>query len=94
VRAWVVYSVLRVGLFLVLFALLFLLNVAWWVAAFAAALIALCISYIFFGKLRGRVAEELEARRAAAADPALAQSDEGAEDALDSGREGERGSES
>jgi hypothetical protein len=92
VRAWVIYSVLRVGLFLVLFVALLLFDVVYWVAAIAAALIALLVSYIFFGRLRARVAEELVARRAAAAEPPTADSDEGAEDALDSERD--RGSES
>ncbi len=91
-RAWVIYSLLRVGLFIVLFTVMLLLGVVYWVAAIAAAIIALCISYIFFGRLRGRVAEELAARRAAGAQPPSADSDEGTEDALDSERD--RGSES
>ena len=81
VRAWVIYSLLRVGLFLVLFTVLLVLGVVYWIAAIAAALIALCISYIFFGKLRARVAEEIEARRKAAGVP-VANSDEDAEDSL------------
>jgi hypothetical protein len=92
VRAWVIYSLLRVGLFLVLFTVLLVLGVVYWIAAIAAALIALCISYIFLGRLRGRVAEEHAARRAADTQPPKADSDEGAEDALDSERD--RGSES
>jgi len=92
VRAWVIYSLLRVGLFIALFTLLLLLGVVYWVAAIAAAIIALCISYIFFGRLRGRVAEELVARRAASSQPPSADSDESAEDAL--GSERDRGSES
>ena len=91
-RAWVIYSLLRVGLFIALFTLLLLLGVVYWVAAIAAAIIALCISYIFFVRLRGRVAEELVARRAASSKPPSANSDEGAEDAL--GSERDRGSES
>ena len=92
VRAWVIYSVLRVGLFIVLFVALLSFGVVYWIAAIAAAIIALLVSYIFFGRLRTRVAEELVARRAASAEPPTADSDEGAEDALDSERE--RGSES
>jgi hypothetical protein len=83
----VIYSVLRVGLFIVLFTLLLMLGVVYWVAAISAAIIALCVSYIFFGRLRGRVAEELAARRAADAQPPSADSDEGAEDALGSERD-------
>jgi len=81
VRAWVIYSVVRVGLFAGVFLLLWLLGIEWWLAAISAAVIALCISYIFFGKLRARVAEEIEARRKAAGVPA-ANSDEDAEDSL------------
>ena len=80
-RAWVIYSVVRVGLFAGVFLLLWLLGIEWWLAAISAAVIALCISYIFFGKLRARVAEEIEARRKAAGVPA-ANSDEDAEDSL------------
>jgi hypothetical protein len=81
VRAWVIYSVVRVGLFAGVFLLLWLLGIEWWLAAISAAVIALCISYIFFGKLRARVAEEIEARRKAAGVP-VANSDEDAEDSL------------
>ena len=91
-RAWVTYSLIRVGLFIVLFVVMLLLGVVYWVAAIAAALIALCISYIFLGRLRGRVAEELVARRAASTEPPASGSDEDAEDAL--GSERDRGSES
>jgi hypothetical protein len=50
-------------------------------AAIVAALLALCISYIFFGRLRERVAAELAAsREAKAANAAKAGSDEDAED--------------
>ena len=62
-RAWVTYSVLRVGLFLVIFALLLIVSIQWWLAAIVAAVVAFCISYIFFGKLRAQVATELATRR-------------------------------
>ncbi len=88
-RAWVTYSVLRVGLFLVIFALLLIVNIPWWLAATIAAVVALCISYIFFGKLRAQVATEFAARRRAPAPD----SDEDAEDGPDDS-EGQRRSES
>jgi inner membrane protein involved in colicin E2 resistance len=88
VRAWIVYSALRVGVFLVLFALLYALtssigwNPAWLISACAAALLALCISYIFFRPLRDRVALDVAAARSGAAtNAAKAGSDEDAEDA-------------
>lgn len=91
-RAWVIYSVVRVGLFAGLFLLLWLLGIEWWLAAISAAVIALCISYIFLGRLRARVAGEIAARREARGEAPAANSDEDVEDALDS--EHERGSES
>jgi inner membrane protein involved in colicin E2 resistance len=88
VRAWILYSALRVGVFLLLFALLFALtsaigwNPAWLIAACAAALLALCISYIFFRPLRDRVALDVAAARTGAqAGSPRAGSDEDAEDA-------------
>ncbi len=63
-RAWVIYSLLRVGIFAAVFALLYWLLSPefWWLSAICAALIALSISYIFLGGLRTRVAEDLAKR--------------------------------
>lgn len=87
-RAWIVYSALRVGVFLLLFALLFALTAAiglepaWLISACAAAVLALCISYIFFRPLRDRVALDVAAARTGTASKqARAGSDEDAEDA-------------
>lgn len=87
-RAWILYSALRVGVFLVLFALLFGLTTtiglqpAWLIAAVVAALLALCISYIFFRGLRERVALDVAKARSGVAGAARkAGSDEDAEDA-------------
>ncbi|MEP6841914.1 MAG: DUF4229 domain-containing protein [Pseudolysinimonas sp.] len=69
-RAWILYSALRVGIFAVLFALLYTLtasiglNPAWLISALVAAVLALCISYIFFRSLRERVALDVVAARA------------------------------
>jgi Ca2+/Na+ antiporter len=87
-------------MFLGLFVLLLVLQVEWWVAAVAAAVIALCISYIFLSKLRARVAQELHDRRQAGAAQPADHSDEGIEDGLEAepadplDSERERGSES
>jgi inner membrane protein involved in colicin E2 resistance len=88
VRPWIVYSALRVGVFLLVFALLFALttaigwNPAWLISACAAALIALCISYIFFRPLRDRVALDVaNARAGTKASVPSTGSDEDAEDA-------------
>jgi membrane protein implicated in regulation of membrane protease activity len=70
VRAWILYSALRLGLFAVLFGILYALTVstfpatAWAVAGIGAAILALCVSYIFLKPLRDRVALELVNARA------------------------------
>lgn len=81
-RAWVVYSVIRIGIFAAAFALLLWLLGAqlWWLAGICAALIALCISYIALGRLRARMTEDLAAaaqrrRSAQRADPDAAAED-------------------
>lgn len=58
------YSLVRVGIFAVTFGLLFALGIEWWLAAIIAAVIGLCVAYIFFGKLRDAVALDIAARRA------------------------------
>ncbi len=63
-RSWVLYSLARLGLFAGVLALLLLLGIEWWIAAIVAAIIALCVSYIFLGGLRTRAAEQLAAARA------------------------------
>ena len=63
-KPWVAYSLLRVGVFAVAFAALMLANVPWWLSALIAAIIGLCVGYIFFGGLRNRVALDIAERRA------------------------------
>ncbi|MGX5681049.1 DUF4229 domain-containing protein [Schumannella luteola] len=63
-KPWVAYSLLRVGLFLAAFAVLMLLGIEWWLSAIIAAIIGLCVSYIFFGRLRERVTRDIAERRA------------------------------
>ncbi|AYF98100.1 DUF4229 domain-containing protein [Protaetiibacter intestinalis] len=84
--AWIPYTLLRIALFGGTFALLYLLNVWYWLAAIVAAVVGLTVSYIFFPTLRTRVATELAESRArrAEASPASADDrgvDERAEDA-------------
>jgi len=64
VRSWVVYSLVRIGIFAAAFALLYWLlpQGLWWLAAICAALIALSLSYIFLAGLRERVTADLAAR--------------------------------
>lgn len=57
------YSLIRVGVFALALTVLMLLQVEWWLAAIIAAVIGLCVAYIFFGGLRDAVARDLAARR-------------------------------
>lgn len=63
-RPWIAYTLVRVGLFAVFFAVLFALGLDWWLAAIIAAALGFCVAYIFFRRLRERVAVELAAARA------------------------------
>jgi membrane protein implicated in regulation of membrane protease activity len=76
-RPWIAYTLVRLGLFAVFFALLYLLGVPWWLSAVLAAALGFLVAYIFFRGLRTRVAAELAQARAAGTKPA---SDEDAED--------------
>ena len=86
-------------MFLGLFLLFFVLGIVWWLAAILAAVVSLCLSYIFLAKQRDAVAADIAARRSA---PATRGDDENAEDREEDDpprstgsrpSEGERGSE-
>lgn len=47
-KPWVVYSLIRLGLFAVTLTVLMLLGVEGWLAAIIAAVIGLSVAYIFF----------------------------------------------
>lgn len=64
-KPWLQYSIVRLLIFAVALGVLMLVGVEWWLAAILAAVIGLCVSYIFFGKLRDTVTRDLAARRAA-----------------------------
>ena len=59
VPAWLVFTVLRVLLFAVPFVVLSLLGIEGWLAALLAAVIGLCLSYIFLRAPRDTVARGL-----------------------------------
>ena len=67
VKPWIAYSLARVGVFALALIVLMLLAVPWWAAAPIAAVIGLCVGFIFFGKLRDAVALDIVARRSAPA---------------------------
>ena len=87
-RTWLVYSLIRLGLFAVVLVVLLLVQITPWIAAAIAAVISLCASYIFLRKPREELAAGLyEARqgRASARSPETttkAGSDEASEDAV------------
>lgn len=74
-RPWIVYSLLRFGIFAAVFALLVTFLplplesigvggfIVYVVAAAGAALISFAVSYIFFGRLRAAVAADVAERR-------------------------------
>ena len=52
---WLVYSLVRLGLFAAVFALLYgVLNFEPWLAAVIAAIVGLCLAYLFFRPQRDR----------------------------------------
>ena len=67
-KPWLAYTLIRVGVFALAFAILMLVGVEWWLSAILAAVIGLCVAYIFFGKLRDAMALEIAQRRAAPAE--------------------------
>jgi len=97
VPVWVTYSVYRVLLFAVPLTILLALQITWWIAALVAALIGVCLSYLFLRKPRERVARGLyEARHPATktavhpdAESEDAAIDRAAGDALQRERQGE-----
>jgi hypothetical protein len=58
-RQWVLYSLIRVGVFAVALVLLMLVGVNVIVAAVAAAVIGFCVSYIFLRGPRDAVAKSI-----------------------------------
>ena len=58
-KPWVLYSLLRVGIFAVAFAVLMLVGFVPWLAAIVAAVIGLCVSYLFLGRTREAMSQDL-----------------------------------
>jgi F0F1-type ATP synthase assembly protein I len=76
VKPWIFYTLVRIGLFAGVFAVLYAVGFQPWLAAVIAAVIGLCVSYLFLRKTRDQVASDLYDRRHANADE---RSDEEAE---------------
>jgi len=81
VKPWVKYSLVRIGVFALAFGVMLAVGVIWWLAAILAAVISLCVAYIFFRGMRDAITANLSQRRAR---PAAADADAAAEDAADS----------
>ncbi len=63
-RAVIAYGLLRLGVFAVVLCLLLLVRLdLWWLWAVVAAVVSLCVGYIFFGRLRDASSRELADRR-------------------------------
>ncbi|MDR6972495.1 DUF4229 domain-containing protein [Leifsonia shinshuensis] len=63
IPSWITYTVLRLLVFAVPLAILLVVGVVWWLAVIAAALIGLCLSYIFLSRPRNAVSSDLYAVR-------------------------------
>ncbi|HEY5231628.1 MAG TPA: DUF4229 domain-containing protein [Galbitalea sp.] len=61
-RPWIKYSLIRFGIFVVVLALLLVLNVNPILAAIVAAVAGFVISYVFFRTIRDQVAAEFAVR--------------------------------
>jgi len=78
--AWVWFTLLRVGIFVVVLAVLLLvMPVPPWVSTIVAALIAFCISFIFLSRPRAQLAGHLDRMRRG--EPTAGRTDDDAEDA-------------
>ncbi|WP_104083091.1 DUF4229 domain-containing protein [Cryobacterium sp. Y11] len=75
VAPWLYYSVMRVLMFAVPLAILLSLGLWPWAAAVIAAMLGLCLSYLFLGKSRESVARDLYQARHPTKEPVNADAD-------------------
>jgi hypothetical protein len=64
VKAWLLYTIARLGIFAAVLVILLVVGIKWYIATIVAALVGLMISYIALPKLRYRVATTIAERRA------------------------------
>lgn len=64
-KAWLVYTLARLGIFAAAVALLLLTPLPWYWAVIVGALVGLLVSYIALGRLREQVTTRLAERRGA-----------------------------
>jgi hypothetical protein len=82
VSAWIKYTLLRLGIFIVALVILLVCGVNPYISAVVAAIAGFVLSYIFFRKLRGEVAAEL-VRRNEKPEPITNADTEAEDEALD-----------
>jgi uncharacterized membrane protein YdjX (TVP38/TMEM64 family) len=74
VKPWITYTLIRLGIFALVFALLYgVFAITPWLSALIAAVLGLTVSYLFFRRQRDAALTSLAAK------PTSAQSDEDAE---------------
>ena len=61
-RSWLIYALVRLGVFVVTLGILLLVGAGWIPGAIFATIIALVISIMFLGPLRERVARHVRQR--------------------------------
>ncbi len=59
---WIAYSLVRLGIFGVVFLLLYTVGISWWVSVIFATLVSLASSYIFLRRWREQMATSLSSR--------------------------------
>lgn len=83
---WISYTLIRLGLFGAIFAVLMVLGLEWWLSAILATIMAFSLAYIFFYRQRRELAEDLQARIERSRKPDLDSAIE--DDAIDSEGDG------
>jgi hypothetical protein len=86
--AWLPYTLMRLVSFIVPLSVLLALGVEGWLSALIAAIIGICVSYIFFARSRNAVAAQIHAARTR--EKPLVRADDAAEDAAVDGVDGSK----
>jgi len=81
--AWIGFSLIRVGMFAAVLAILALLlpAIPFWISAIVAAIVAFCLSFIFLSRPRTELAVQLDRMRRGDAPPRSEPDDDEVEDA-------------
>jgi hypothetical protein len=60
VKPWISYTLIRLGIIAAALTVLLLLGVEGWIAAIFAALIGLCVAYLFFRPQRDKLIQSVQ----------------------------------